>query len=488
MTININKTIGARQRGFRLLILLLFSCVLGAAMTACIEDAVSTSPADQPAFSADTLDLGTVFTGAPTPTASFMVYNRHAKVMSISSISFRDNEAGTFRINVDGQSGTRFSGVEIRPNDSIYVFVEATVAEWGSWDAASVSEQLDFVTNGVTSTVVITATGQDVERRRGEVITADTRWEGDRPRQIFDSLVVASGATLTLGPGTVLHFHDGAMMRVDGTLITEGTPGSPVEMCGDRTGNVVSDISFDIMSRQWAGLTFSALSHSSRMTHTVVRNTVNGVCVDSLAGAAAADRPALDLLNCRLRNSGGYALSARHTRIRATGCEIADASLGALRLEGGEHEITHCTIANYYLFSPLYGAALQLEHVASDGMSLVETAPLMRAAVSNTIIYGNGKDLSVDDLEGTQVTLTRCLLKSAGSDDDHFISCIWDTDPLYHTVREEYIFDYSLHSDSPALGAADESLTPPDWTADFYGRPVGRPAPVGAFAARPDEE
>ncbi len=475
-------TINIRRNAFRLLILLISSWILGASLTACIEDSVSMSPADQPTFSVDTLDLGTVFTGAPTPTSSFMVYNRHAKVMSISSISFRDNSSNTFRINVDGQSGTSFSGVEIRPNDSIYVFVEATVAEWGSWDAASVSEQLDFVTNGVTNTVVISATGQDIERHYGTVITSDTHWTGDRPRQIFDSLVVASGATLTLDPGTVLHFHDKSFMRVDGTLVAEGTADRPVEMCGDRTGCVVGDISFDIMSGQWGGLTFSSASHSSRMSYAVVRNTVNGVFVDSLAGNSVPEIPALDLFNCRLRNSAGYALEARHTRLRAVGCEIADASLGALRLEGGDHELTHCTIANYYLFTPLYGAALQLEHILPEDLSDAAGAPLMTAQITNTIIYGNGKDMSVGDLENTGVYLRRCLLKSAGEDDGHFINCIWDTDPLYNTVREDYYFDYSLKEDSPAIGQADVTFTPGAWTTDFYGRPVGFPAPVGAFA------
>lgn len=475
-----------RPGGLRLLILLISSWILGSSMQACIEDSVSLSPADQPTFSVDTLDLGTVFTGAPTPTASFMVYNRHSKVMSISSVTFSDNPGQTFRINVDGQSGTSFAGIEIRPNDSIYVFVEATLAEWGDWRPAAVTATLDFVTNGVTSSVTLSATGQDIERHHGTVITADTRWSADRPRQIFDSLVVASGATLTLDAGTVLHFHDKALMRVDGTLVTEGTAELPVEMCGDRTGNVVGDISFDIMSGQWAGLTFSSSSHGSRMSHTVVRNTVGGVLVDSLAGTSDPDRPALDLHNCRLRNSAGYALEARHTRILAIGCEFADASLGCVRLEGGEHHLTHCTIANYYLFTPLYGAALQLTHAVPADAGEQSPLPLLQAEIANTIIYGNGKDLSLTDLDATSVTLRRCLLKSSGEDDSHFINCIWDTDPLYHTVREEYFFDYSLREDSPALGQADRSLTPVSWTTDFYGRPVGSLPPVGAFAARPD--
>lgn len=472
----------------RIFVLLFFSLLACVILPSCIEDKVSTSPADQPAFSVDTLDMGTVFTGQPTTTRSFMVYNRHDKVMSIGSIAFRDNSSKTFRINVDGQSGTSFSGIEIRPNDSIYVFVEATVPEWGSWQPDSVTEILDFVTNGVTRSVVLTACGQDIERVRGMVVTSDTCWSADRPRQIFDSLVVAPGATLTLEPGVVLHFHDKSFMRVEGTLIAEGTALAPIDFGGDRTGNVVADISFEIMDSQWQGLIFATTSHGNRMSHTVVRNTVGGVRIDSLAGSSDPSLPALELVNCRLRNSAGYALEVRHANLHATGCEFAEASSGVLRLEGGSHLISHCTIANYYLFSALGGPALQLAHVKTDDLSDDSAAPLLQADITNTIIYGNGSDLSMGDLSDTGVYLRRCLLKSKGDDDEHFINCIWDTDPLYYTVREDYIFDYRLRDESPAIGKADPAYTPVWWAADFYGVSHPSPADLGAYTYVPAEK
>ena len=55
-------------------------------LAGCIEDGIDTSPSSQPDFSVDTLFMGTVFTGQPTPTNRFMVYNRHDKIMRISDI------------------------------------------------------------------------------------------------------------------------------------------------------------------------------------------------------------------------------------------------------------------------------------------------------------------------------------------------------------------------------------------------------------------
>ncbi|MCH5345928.1 MAG: hypothetical protein J1E63_02390 [Muribaculaceae bacterium] len=445
-------------------------------LTACIEDSISTSPADQPTFSVDTLDLGTLFTTQSSPTYAFTVHNRHDKVMSISDIAMRDG--GVFRVNVDGVAGTRFSNVEIRPNDSIYIFVEATLPEAGQALPVAVEDHLDFVTNGVTRSVVITATGQDVKRLQGLVVDHDMTLDASLPYQIFDSLVVRAGATLTLAEGVKLHFHDKALLSVDGTLRSLGTVERPVEMMGDRMDNVVGSTSFDLMASQWQGVVFNPGSRDNYLQHTWIRNTVGGVLVDSLG---VTDTPGLTMVNCRLRNSATYALTSIHSTIDATGCEIADAAAGAVGLVGGRYSFNYCTFANYYLFAALGGPTVTMEYVMSDEAD-DSGLPLMQAVFSNSIIYdGLGRDdLSYGDLTGSAVTFNRCLLKSAGTDDDNFINCIWDTDPLFYTVRNEYLFDYRLQPESPAIEAADPAF-PLSAAAevDWYGIP--RALTIGAY-------
>ena len=455
-----------------------------AGMTSCIEDGYVTSADAQPVFSVDTLRMGTFFTGDVTPTYKFMVYNRHDKIMTLSSITLREGGGeGIFRLNVDGISGKSFTNIDIRPNDSIFVFVEATIPVNDDVLPHGVEDKVDFITNGVTSTVVLSAVGQDVDRRRGLVIDRDTRLDAEMPYQIFDSLIVARDATLTLGPGVKLHFHDKARMRVDGTLVTLGTPEAPVELSGDRTDNVVGSIPFDLMASQWAGLVFSTTSHDNSMTHTVVRNTSYGVVLDSIPSRADGV-PALYMLNCRLRNSAGYSLESHHSDITAIGCEIAEASAGVMYLRGGSHVFNHCTIANYYLFTALGGPAVQLSHFNADSDDR-SGMPMMKATFANTIIYGNGTDMAAD-LTGSAVYLRRCLFKSRDEDDENFIDCLWDVDPLYYTVREDYIFDYRLRPESPAIGAGYAWLTDPRYVADWYGRPVSTSAPdLGAYTYDP---
>lgn len=448
--------------------LAIISLLLSLLVASCIEDDITYSPADQPVFSTDTLRMGAVFTDVANPTFSFKVYNRHDKVLNISSIRLRSGES-TFRLNVDGLSATTFNDIEIRPNDSIYVFVAVTLPPNGDYQMKTVSDVIEFVTNGVTSEVVVTADGTDVDRLHGLVIESDTRWVADRPRQVFDSLIVAPGATLTIEAGAKIYFHDGASMSVRGTLVTEGEAGRPVEFTGDRTGNVVTDIPFELMSRQWEGLYFESTSRASRMSFTEVRNTWNGVVVDSVG---PTEQPVLTLHNSRLRNSARHALDVRHAKVEAYGCEFAEAGYGPVSLTGGEYRFVGCTFSNYYLFSAIMGPLAGLWYVsADDAAELPSSAPLLRASFVNCIFYGSGADMSPGDLEGAAVEVRNCLLRSAGEDDDNFVGCLWDTDPLFYTVRSEYIFDYRLHPDSPAIGKALPDYAALCGDTDYYGAP-----------------
>ncbi|MDE6206934.1 MAG: hypothetical protein K2M55_03910 [Muribaculaceae bacterium] len=457
-------------------------CVLiaGIMCVSCIEDGYTSSPSDQPVFSTDMVDLGVVFTDQPTTTTRFTVHNPHGKQLSISDIRLSGAAADCFRLNVDGMSGSTFSGVDIRGNDSIFVLVEATFPE-GPQPQTLYSASIDFTTNGVVKSLPIQANGQNVHRLRGVTLDKDTRFDATLPYQVFDSLVVAPDVTLTLAEGSTLCFHDGAMLIVRGTLVAEGTNEAPVTLAGDRTGNVVTDISFDIMSRQWTGVVFTATSTGNILTATDIRNTTQGVII---AGDGSGDTQ-LTLTNCRFRNSGGMVLEAYHSAIDAAGCEFAEAADGLVYLQGGRHSFVNCTFANYYLFSAIAGPAIQTAHISPDektGLDDGSGLPYTVAAFDNCIIYGLGGDLSHGDYAGTDITFRRCLLKSKGSDDDNFIECIWGEDPLYYTVREDYLFDYRLRPDSPAIGVGDPSRIPARATVDRYGEARTATPALGAYA------
>lgn len=451
------------------------SLMVAAGFTSCIEDGVTTSPSHQPAFSTDTLRMGELLTLGASPTSRFVVYNRHDKILNISEISFRDDEEGQFRMNVDGLSGRRFSNIEIRPNDSIFVFVEATLAENGANLPVDVLAHIDFKVNGVTSTMPVAAKGQDVERLAGNVrFAADATLRADKPYLVKDSIVVEPGVCLTIPAGARLLMQEEAAIIVHGTLEISGTAERPVEITGHRTGYVAAQIPYEVMSGQWRGIRFAPESKDNKITFASIRNSEEGLILDYCGGTK--ENPALTITNSVVRNTKGYIIEAIHSALTAVGCEFSDASLGLVRLVGSDHTINHCTLANYYLFTAA-GTSLQLEHLDPEDAEFnaafdrPEDAdlPWMRAEITNSIIYGLGSDLSHGDLTGLEVYLRNCLLKSEGTDDDNFINCVWGQDPLYGVDRENYIFDYRVAPESPALFAADPALVHPLGAVDRYG-------------------
>ena len=458
-----------------------------AVFTGCIEDGYTTSPSDQPVFSTDTLDMGVVYTNEQTSTYKLIVYNRHSKGLNLSNVAISGPNASMFRLNVDGESGKTFTDVEIRANDSIFVFVSADLPANGTYQARTVEANLDFHVNGMVSSVVLKADGQDITRIKGLVITSDTKLTSDALYQVKDSLVVAEGATLTLTPGTRLLFHDKARLVVRGTLVSEGTYIEPVIITGDRTGNVITDVSFDLMSRQWSGIEFMESSSGSRMDFTDVSNTSLGVKLFGNGKYSADSEPMLTLTNSRLRNSGEYTLYSEGASVEGYGCVFSDAASGLVYLLGGKHRFEQCTFANYYLFSFPKGNSLIFVSPAEAGGSeaIYYGWDPVKAEVVNSISYGLSGDVTPGDLTGWDVYLRHCLFKSNGTDDENFVDSLWDIDPLFYVERSDYILDYRLMPDSPAIDAADPSLNTRKLDVDYYGTPRARD--LGAYAfAEPD--
>lgn len=445
-------------------------CTLTAAsLGSCIDDAVSTRPSDQPVFAADTLHLGEIYSLEPSPTHRMTIHNPYDKSLIISEVRF-ENDNTPFRMNLDGAAGNRFENIEIRSHDSIYVFVEGTFGEPADDLTHLITDRIMFTTNGVTRALTVAAEVRNATRLRGLNVTRDTTLGAERPIVVFDSLTVAPGVTLTLEPGVQMRFHDGAWLGVAGTLVSRGTPQLPVDMTGDRRGMVAAQIPYDIMSGQWEGVYFAPESTGNVLTYTTIRNTKGGVAVDSLA--------TLSLTGCVLRNSMSYPLAAVHARIDATACEIAEGADGLVYLRGGEHKFDHCTLANNYLFSVIGGPAIQMNHLTDDtddGSGM----PRLSGRFTNCIIGGLGTEMWPSDLTGADILLERCVLKSTGENDEQFVDCLWDTDPLFLTVRSEYLFDYRIYSDSPAAGAALQRPGEPALT-DPAGEPLN--PHIGAYA------
>jgi len=139
-----------------------------------------------------------------------------------------------FRVNVDGDPGIQFSGVEIAPKDSLFIFVEATLDPNGSDDILRIQDSVVFMTNGNLQDIDLVAWGQDVHMIGELEIEVPTTWVADKPYLIIDYVYVDSVASLTIGPGVKVHLHKDAIIYVDGSLQANGTRDEPIWFGGDR--------------------------------------------------------------------------------------------------------------------------------------------------------------------------------------------------------------------------------------------------------------
>ena len=129
-------------------------------MSSCIDDNFSTSATDVLEFSTDTVAFDTVITRQGSPTKQFLVYNKGKKSLNISSIRVAGESKGHFFLNVDGVKGDEFHDIEVRGNDSIYVFVESLLDPTNQDEPEYLEDNIEFVTNGVTQKVAVTAWGR----------------------------------------------------------------------------------------------------------------------------------------------------------------------------------------------------------------------------------------------------------------------------------------------------------------------------------------
>ena len=456
---------------------------LACSVASCISDDFTTSSSDILSFSTDTVSFDTVFTDLGTPTARLKVYNRAKKSVNISSIKFQNAESA-FSMNVDGQSGKEFSDVEIRGGDSIFVFIECYIPEQAQNSPQLIEDNLQFVTNGVTQNVVLEAWGQNVTRLRGVTIESDTTLTAEIPYVIFDSLTVAEGATLTIEPGVNILFHDGASMTVSGTLNAVGQPGKVINLRGDRLDNVLPNVAYDILAGQWGGVNIAPESFGNRMEYVDMRSTKTGLVVDSCGNLS--ERKLL-LVNSWLHNSQANSLEVNYAWVDAYGCVFSEAAYAAVYLAGGRHEFVQCTLSNYYLFSVPADPLLTLDHCMPESFEEDPSQPLMEASFRNCIFYGMPSDINIGDLTGSNVFLQYCSLKSPGDDDDNFQNCLWDTDPLFLTVRNDYYFNYHVQEDSPVIGMGNSGFLNEYSYVDMDGinrlavSPNGSPT-LGAYA------
>jgi hypothetical protein len=409
-------------------------------------------------FTTDTLFFDTVFTTVGTVTRAFRVKNPHNRYIRIDEIALAGGAFSVFRINVDGASGLRFSDLEIAPNDSMYIFVEATPDPNGSDDILRIQDSIVFQVNGNIQDIDLVAWGQDVHMINREEIDQSTTWVADKPYLIIGYLYVDSLAVLTIDPGVQVYLHKDAQIVVDGTLEVNGTLEEPVCFEGDRLEEFYSDI-----PGQWRWIYLSGSSHSNSISHAEIRNGTIGILIS--ATPESGRRPDLEISNSVINRMSSIGIYALNAAVTGSNLVVGDCGGSCLALVySGDYHFNQSTFANYWPsgFSNRKLPALLLQdyfvtYDKEDKPVLYEDGVFENATFLNSIIYGSqSMELLMDSYNDLQLNylFDYCLTRIDTT------SLNYTTDPLFSHIinNEDPLFDsipvvYELDTLSPAIDA-----------------------------------
>lgn len=447
-------------------ILYIIGIAVVVALSACTaDDSFTTSKSNLLTFSNDSISLDTTFSNVPTTTRSFWVYNHSGDGIRLSSVRLENGNQSGFRVNVDGAYlgktvGYQAQNVEVRDGDSIRIFVELTSPVQHADNPQLVMDNLIFAyESGVVQKVNLNAYSWDAIRVNHLEIKNDTTISTSKPVVVYGGMTVDSTATLTLGAGTTLYFHEDAGLNVYGTLKSEGTAEKNVVLRGDRIDNMFDYLPYDRTPGQWQGIHFYGSSYDNSIVYTDLHSAYTGILCDS----SDVNRNKLLLQQSTVHNCMGDGVSATSCQIDIENSLLSNTLGDCAVFKGGDISIMNTTMAQFYPYSSNRGAAIRF---GSSPVMLTDFT------VSNSLITGYAEDvMEGEGLDSTSYSFDHCIIRTPpikSVDSIHFTNVIYENikDTTKYGEKNfrkidtgNLVYDFRLDSISPAIDAANASTS-----------------------------
>jgi Fe-S cluster assembly iron-binding protein IscA len=409
-------------------------------------------------FSQDTLSFDTLFSTIGSTTAWLKIVNTDNKEIVLSRVSLKSGGESGFHINLDGENGTVFEDVPIAAGDSLFLFVELTTKVQNSDKPVLIEDAVLFDDGTNQQQIVLQAYSWNATIWHGKTIKSDTTLTANRPYLIYDSLVVAENVTLNIAEGVNLHFHDGAYVKVYGSINAKGSAAAPITFRGDRLDDMLVDFPYDYYPGQWYFIRLTGSSFNNVWDHVNIRGGYYGVMVDS----SSVNQVKLKLTNSVINNMVYSCIWSVNSNLSVENSQISNSGGYTVCLIGGNVDFTHCTIVNYQQLVTRDGPALVVTNFLTDSLEREIPYPLI-SKFTNTIVYGSlsselGIALSENKNVAGHVFFRNCMLKSAEElSSTYSENCIYPKEPHFvrlGTFEDKYIYDFRIDSISPARNKA----------------------------------
>lgn len=460
--------------------------------------------------SIDTVMFDTVFTSIGSITKRVKVRNHEDDKIKLNSVYVENNPGSTFKINVDGVFKDMVNDVEIYPNDSIFIFIEATINPNNDANPFIIEDDLVINANNTEKRVHLVAWGQNAHyyyketadtffNEDGDTLLLshirfdnDTTLTDDLPHVFYSNIVVRNNATLSINKGSRIHLrhnasifiHEGGSLHING----EGYGEERVIIAGSRL-----DDGYEHRPGQWGVIRICQDAGESWIKNAEIRNGTIGCYLGGPFIAKKFDvslTPKLTVENSIITNMNQYGLLLQSGETKVINSEISDCGeIAIFNFIGGKCDILHSTIANYFSGRGTVSMALT-NHVTDDDEKVYFQKPL-EFSMTNSILYGSYKTelvLNKKEGEGFDVNFNTCLIRAEENqdldltDETLFTDCIFNEDPLFIRKYKTRYSDYQLDTLSAAQNVANptfSSTVPLDLTGN--SRLLDSQSDLGAY-------
>ena len=442
-------------------------------------------------FDTDTVYFDTVFTKLPGTTyprsinKQFVVRNPYKESIR-TDIKLSGGTSSSYRMNVDGVSTRDITGVEIRPKDSIFVFVECSLEPNNLTMPAIVQDSIMFVTNGNIQNIQLAAYGWDAYYYRDSVLPCNTVWDKtDKPYVVVNSVAVDENCNLEIKPGVHIYSSGNSQFYVFGTLKVNGNKDNPVLFRADRL-----DPRYDDSQGQWIGIHFYRFSKDNEINYAIIKNAIIGVRVDSLS---INGQEKLIMKNSIIQNCSNIGLLGITSDITLENNIIHNCgSYTFLGYFGGNYNLRHNTFANYNI-----GFSRNDPHFAFNNIQLDENDNflkdfLLSYNVQNCIIYGSNDEEILFDISSNKPPVSANLENNiirteieALNSNGNLVNVGHSGSSFFRDLlfTDYFKYDFTLKENSPAIDKG--AILSPVISKDIVDSPRDAMPDIGAFEYLP---
>ncbi|MGB0974894.1 MAG: hypothetical protein ACPGU9_07880 [Flavobacteriaceae bacterium] len=435
------------------LTIIISTLILVISLGACRKDFNTSASSGDLRFSKDTVFLDTIFTNIGSSTYNLKVYNRGSDDIHIPTIALGRGTNSNFRLMVDGIAGQYFENVEIKAKDSIFIFVETTVdiLDYSTtateflykdsivFDANAQMQDVKLVTLVKDAEFIYPPALEDGELNDFELTAAQLHWTNTKPYVIYGYPKVPDGETLTIDPGSRIHFHrnSGLIVENGATIIADGSLSTDQDLLeneiifeGDRLEPMFSDI-----PGQWGTIWLQEGSTNNLFDYVTIKNGTIGVRSDFSDGDLTTT-----FTNTQFYNHSVSGLFAIDGNIVGQNMIVSNCGQASVNIaHGGTYNFTHCTFTNYWNSGFRSFPTLAISDWLGD------TADHLYANFTNCIIYGNENIELIFDQQSNgdfEFNFKNCLIRFNDFNNQY------GNNPLYDFNNTTF-YDNSIFNQDP---------------------------------------